>query len=46
MLDNEGDVLIHVAAIGRMFINEKCLKEKEGDLRFIEAGNQGSHREF
>lgn len=45
MLDNEGHGLIHVIAIGRMFINEKCLKEKEGDLGFIEAGKQGSHHE-
>lgn len=29
-----------------MFINEKHLKEKEWDLRVIEAGKQGSHHEW
>lgn len=44
-MHREGYGLIHVIAIGRTFINEKCFKEKEGDLGFIEAGKQRSHHE-
>lgn len=34
---------IQAIAIGGTLINEKCLKEKEGGLNFIEASKQGSH---